>query len=38
VFLADVGVDFTFAPGVVFRLAFGLGRETADWGLGVGWR
>jgi hypothetical protein len=38
VFLGDVGVDFTFAPGVVFRLSFGLGRETADWGLGVGWR
>jgi hypothetical protein len=38
VFLTDMGIDFTFAPGVVFRVSFGLGRETADWGLGVAWR
>lgn len=36
--LGDIGIDFTFAPGVVFRLSFGLGNETADWGLGVAWR
>jgi hypothetical protein len=38
VFLADLGIDFTFAPGVVFRLSLGLGHETANWGLGVAWR
>ncbi len=37
-FLGDIGIDFAFAPGVNFRLGFGLGNETANWGLGVSWR
>jgi hypothetical protein len=36
--LADIGFDFAFQPNLTFRLAFGLGRETADWGIGLAWR
>lgn len=36
--LADIGFDFDFQPNLSFRIGFGLGRETADWGIGLAWR
>ncbi|HEX5520394.1 MAG TPA: hypothetical protein VFX29_01815 [Longimicrobiaceae bacterium] len=36
--LADIGFDVAFQPNLTFRMAFGLGRETADWGIGLAWR
>ncbi len=36
--LADLGVDIAFQPNLTFRVGLGLGRETADWGIGLAWR
>lgn len=36
--LADIGLDIEFQPNLALRIGFGLGRNTADWGIGFAWR
>jgi hypothetical protein len=36
--LLDLGVDVTLQQNFVFRFGFGLGRQTARWGMGFAWR
>jgi hypothetical protein len=36
--LADIGFDFILPQNIIFRIGFGLGDPTADWGMGFAWR
>jgi hypothetical protein len=36
--LADIGLDVVLPQNLIARIAFGLGRRTADFGIGLSWR
>jgi hypothetical protein len=36
--LVDIGFDLRLPQNLIFRIGFGLGSPTADWGIGFSWR